>query len=32
MEGVESPIPEIKDYYLKNIFPNMLPKTSSDFI
>ena len=32
MEGVRSPSPKIYDYYLKNIFPNMLPKTFSDFI
>ena len=32
MEGVRSPSPEIWDYYLKNIFPNMLSNISLDFI
>ena len=32
MEGVRSPSPEIQDCYFKNIFPNMLPDTSSGFI
>ena len=32
MEGVRSPSPEIYDCYLKDIFPNILPNTSSDFI
>ena len=32
MEGVRSPSPEIKDCYLKNIFPDMLSNTSLDFI
>ena len=32
MEGVRSPSPEIQDYYLKNIFPNMSSDTSLDFI
>ena len=31
-EEVRSPSPEIKDCYLKDIFPNMLSKTSLDFI
>ena len=32
MEGVRSPSPEIWDYYLKNIFPNMLSNISLGFI
>ena len=32
MEGVRSPSPEIYDYYLKYIFPNMLSNTFSGFI
>ena len=32
MEGVRSPSPGIEDFNLKNIFPNMLSNTFSDFI
>ena len=32
MEGAGSPSPEIQDWYLKDNFPNMLSKTSLDFI
>ena len=32
MEGVRSLSPEIQDFYLKNVFPNMLSNTSLDFI
>ena len=31
-ERVRSPSPEIQNYYLENIFPNLLWNTSSDFI
>ena len=32
MEGARLPSPEIQDWYLKNIFPNKLSGTFSDFI
>ena len=32
MEGVRSLFPEIQGCYLKNIFPNILSNTSSDFV
>ena len=32
MEGFRSASPEIHNCYLKNIFPNMLSNTISDFI
>ena len=32
MEGVTWPIPELRDCYLKKIFPSMLPNTFLDFI
>ena len=32
MDGVRSPGSEIKNCYLKTLFPNMLSNTSSNFI
>ena len=32
MEGVRLPSPEVQDCYPKNVFPNVLSNTFSDFI